>query len=172
MYCSQCGTKLDTAIPSYRLLSSADNVTEKEAIEGYFCSGLTYEVILDFLRKYHNMSMSMSTLKRRLVQYNLKRNKENVNLLDVERLMRNESDGPGSVSGYRVMWHTLRVKYGVYVPRQQVAPVLKMIDPHGVEVRKRHKLKRREYTSPGPNYCWHVDGYDKLKPYGFQSMVL
>lgn len=19
----------------------------------------------------------------------------------------------------------------------------------------------------GPNYCWHIDGYDKLKPYGF-----
>ena len=19
----------------------------------------------------------------------------------------------------------------------------------------------------GPNYCWHLDGYDKLKPYGF-----
>ena len=94
MYCSQCGTKLDTAIPSYRLLSSADNITEKEAIEGYFYSGFTYEVILDFPRKYHNMSMSMSTLKRRLIQYNLKRNKENVNLADVERLMGNELDGP------------------------------------------------------------------------------
>ena len=21
--------------------------------------------------------------------------------------------------------------------------------------------------NPGPNYCWHIDGYDKLKPYGF-----
>ena len=29
------------------------------------------------------------------------------------------------------------------------------------------QIKKREYTSPGPNYCWHVDGYDKLKPYGF-----
>ena len=23
------------------------------------------------------------------------------------------------------------------------------------------------YTNPGPNFAWHVDGYDKLKPYGF-----
>ena len=60
--------------------------------------------------------MSMSTLKRRLVPYNLKRNKENVNLADVKRLMRNELDGAGNVSGYRGMWHSLRVKYGVYVP--------------------------------------------------------
>ena len=20
---------------------------------------------------------------------------------------------------------------------------------------------------PGPNYCWYIDGYDKLKPFGF-----
>ena len=91
------------------------------------------------------MSMSKSTLKRRLVQYKLKRNKENVKLTDVERLIINELDGLGSVSGYRGMWHTLRVKYGVYVPKQQVASVLEMIDSHGVEERKRHKLKRREY---------------------------
>ena len=29
------------------------------------------------------------------------------------------------------------------------------------------KLRRREYTSPGPNFAWHVDGYDKLEDYGF-----
>ena len=64
------------------------------------------------------------------------------------------------------MWHTLRIKYGVYVPRQEVASLLKIMDPNGVAERKRHRLKRREYTSPRPNYCWHVNGYDKLKPYG------
>ena len=36
-----------------------------------------------------------------------------------------------------------------------------------MEERKHHRLKRRKYESPGPNYCWHVDGYDKLKPFGF-----
>ncbi|KAK2554872.1 hypothetical protein P5673_023534 [Acropora cervicornis] len=28
-------------------------------------------------------------------------------------------------------------------------------------------LRRRQYHSKGPNYIWHIDGYDKLKPYGF-----
>ena len=27
--------------------------------------------------------------------------------------------------------------------------------------------KVRAYNSPGPNYCWHVDENDKLKPFGF-----
>lgn len=30
-----------------------------------------------------------------------------------------------------------------------------------------NRLKRREYLSPGPNFIWHLDGYDKLKPFGF-----
>ena len=25
---------------------------------------------------------------------------------------------------------------------------------------------RRSYYAPGPNFIWHIDGYDKLKPYG------
>ena len=33
-------------------------------------------------------------------------------------------------------------------------------------LRKARKLQRRSYVSPGPNATWHVDGYDKLKPYG------
>lgn len=33
--------------------------------------------------------------------------------------------------------------------------------------RSARRLTRRNYLSPGPNFCWHVDGYDKLKPYGF-----
>ena len=41
------------------------------------------------------------------------------------------------------------------------------LDLAGVTERNRHKLKRRKYNSSGPNYCWHVDGNDKQKPFGF-----
>ena len=34
-------------------------------------------------------------------------------------------------------------------------------------MRKRRCLKRRTYVSRGSNFCWHIDGYDKLKPFGF-----
>ena len=40
-------------------------------------------------------------------------------------------------------------------------------DPEGVQLRKRRRLRRRKYTSPGPNFVWHIDGHDKLKPHGF-----
>ena len=41
------------------------------------------------------------------------------------------------------------------------------MDPEGSELRKAHRLRRRIYQNPGPNYSWHCDGYDKLKPFGF-----
>ena len=52
LYCSQCGTKLDIAVPSFRLLLSSENLTEKEVIEAYFNSGFSYNTILCFLEKY------------------------------------------------------------------------------------------------------------------------
>ena len=37
----------------------------------------------------------------------------------------------------------------------------------GVELINSHKLKRHMYTSRGPIFMWRVDGYDKLKSFGF-----
>ena len=45
--------------------------------------------------------------------------------------------------------------------------ILKEVDPEGTNKRKACHLRRRKYVSEGSNSCWHADGYDKLKPYGF-----
>ena len=40
------------------------------------------------------------------------------------------------------------------------------IDPDGVDRRKTmRRLKRQRYATPGPNFLWHVDGWDKLAPF-------
>ena len=61
--------------------------------------------------------------------------------------------------------------------------MLHIVDPCGGEQRKRKRLKRRIYRSKvssynypiilivviisqGPNFLWHCDGYDKIKPFG------
>lgn len=36
----------------------------------------------------------------------------------------------------------------------------------GVASRTAHRFVRRSYFAAGPNFLWHIDGYDKLKPYG------
>ena len=48
-----------------------------------------------------------------------------------------------------------------------VREALKIMDPNGVSQRRQRRLERRTYRSPGPNAAWHIDGYDKLAPYGF-----
>jgi hypothetical protein len=45
--------------------------------------------------------------------------------------------------------------------------MLRSLDPDGVAARLRHRLIRRVYVSKGPNYLLHLDGYDKIKRYGF-----
>jgi len=45
--------------------------------------------------------------------------------------------------------------------------ILKELDPEGVKERKKRNLKRRVYSVPGPDFLWHIDGYDKLKLFSF-----
>ena len=69
----------------------------------------------------------------------------------------------------------LECQYGVLqglfslscLSRAYVLEGQRMLDPDGVEMKKRHQLKRRVYSSKGPNFSVHVDQYDKLRAYGF-----
>ena len=45
--------------------------------------------------------------------------------------------------------------------------LMRILDPDGVGSRRSHRLTRRQYHADGPNYLVHIDGYDKLKPFGF-----
>ena len=65
------------------------------------------------------------------------------------------------------MHQRLTVNHGLNVDRETVRKMVKVVDPEGVEIRSRRKLTRRKYKAKGPNYIWHMDGYDKLKPFGF-----
>ncbi len=64
------------------------------------------------------------------------------------------------------MYQRLVTDYGLVVRKDAVRQVLKILDPEGVQGRLRHRLRRREYRGRGPNRTWHIDGYDKLKPFG------
>lgn len=55
---------------------------------------------------------------------------------------------------------------GLSVRKEDVRLILRELDPNGVEERRAKRLVRRAYFAKGPNFIWHVDGYDKLKPYG------
>ncbi|XP_049926248.1 uncharacterized protein LOC126406111 isoform X1 [Epinephelus moara] len=64
------------------------------------------------------------------------------------------------------MWQTLQQKHHLTVKRDDVRNTLSRLDPSGVQLRSRRRFVRRGYITAGPNQVWHVDGYDKLKPFG------
>ena len=53
-------------------MADRDALDEEDAIRDYFRKGLTNDEILEFLDKYHDIKMSVVTLKRRIKEYGLK----------------------------------------------------------------------------------------------------
>jgi len=145
---------------------------DRELLTYYFETGYAYEEILQFLRDRHDLEMSLSTLKRRLRLYGLKRKGNivtNEKMQDLRSSIQNlVDDGAWSSLGYRTTWQLLKCR-GFQVPRSLVETVLREVDPEGTEARRRHQLRRRKYNNLGPDYAWHIDGHDwpRLKPFGF-----
>lgn len=136
-------------------------------VKRYFDLGLQYKEILEFLDTLHGIKLSLRHLKRILQSMGLQRRKGHASIDDIAALIEYELQGNGSCLGYRQMTQKLRLQYGLVVHRETVRLTLKTLDPEGVEYRARRKLKRRLYSAKGPNFIWHIDGYDKLKPFGF-----
>ena len=112
---------------------------QMELLSHYFHQGCEYEVILEFLNDYHDMSLSMRSLKRRLREYGLRRNANDVNEQRL-RNIRSKLRCSGGSLGYRAVWHSLRLEYKVCVPRRLVAEIIRELDPEGVQNRRRRRL--------------------------------
>lgn len=122
--------------------------------------------MLDFLATTHNIKMSLRSLKSKLKSYSLSRQTHFSPLTTIRAAIQEELKGPGQHYGYRSMWQTLRQKYSLTVRRADVMALMRELEPSGIQLRARRRFVRRVYSSRGPNHVWHVDGYDKLKPYG------
>ena len=113
-----------------RRIRMADDRSEKQIIEGYFHQGYQNDVILEFLSVYHNITTSLSTLKRRLRAYGLRRVRNKVNEQEGKYIItRKVNNGCGSL-GYRAISHLLRLEYHLQVPRHLVARIAKEVDPY------------------------------------------
>ena len=78
-------------------------------------------------------------------------------------------EGAGGVwktAGYRWMFERC-INHGIRIQREDVRIILSCLDPVGCQLRTANRLHRRRYYAKEPNYIWHFDGYDKLKPFGF-----
>ena len=156
-------------LPDYAAaLMNIENGQRDNLIEMYFHKSFTSMEIVGALLTLHGISVCVNTVQNVLKKRGLRR--RFVETADVLRSaileVQRELLESGMSVGYRCMWQRL-VRRGIRVKRETVAKIVKELDPDGVRIRKYKRLKRREYINPGPNFVWHVDGYDKLKLYGF-----
>ncbi|EXM13390.1 hypothetical protein V3481_006933 [Fusarium oxysporum f. sp. vasinfectum] len=76
-----------------------------------------------------------------------------------------------AISGYgkSLLQPYLRQQKQLWVPRDPLFAMYKIMFPNEVEIRKRmFRRKKGQFLVPGPNYQWCIDGHDKLKAYGFE----
>ena len=124
------------------------NVERVDLIERYFHLGLGYSEILLFLGSLHGCFLSLRQLKRILKQQGLGRRRNRSNPREVCQAIEQELRGSGSTIGYRQMTQRL-------------------LHAHCITTDKESERQRRKYKTAGPNHLWHIDGYDKLKPFDF-----
>ena len=169
-YCHVCANeKVSEASDSLKFCPSCGTLLasyEEAIIRDYFSKGFHYKSIVQMLDKRHGIKMCERTLRSRLSALGLSRRLPQYELNEVRNRIAQELDGPGCMGGYRTVSHTLRME-GMQVPRRIVEGIVRELDPEGCELRQRKRLRRRKYRTPGPNYVWHLDGYDKIKPFGF-----
>ena len=153
-------------LPRHRVLRRNQNLTD--IVKDYFRKGYTYLEMLEFLKVHHKRTISLSTLKRYLKKMNCFRRPlfgRRINFNEVKEIVQEELYGSGSNLGYRRVWSHLSSS-GILLRREDVGLALRELDPENVDKRQRRRLRRRKYRNSGPNYVWHIDGHDKLKPYG------
>ena len=97
-------------------------------------------------------------LRRLLRIMGLYRRKELSDILDVAVYVDQELSMSRQLHGYR--WMHLKCIQNGFVVNQDTIRLLikKMFDPVGVELRKRRRLRRRQYYNRGPDFTWHMDG--------------
>ena len=136
-----------------------------EYIEDFFKRGFTTDEILTLLAESHGIVLSKRTLERILSKKQLWRRKNKTDVAELATFIEQQLETSGQCHGYRWM-HQKCWLHGIVTDRETVRILLQLLDGEGVDLRSRNRLRRRVYHSCGPNYVWHIDGYDKLKPFG------
>ena len=140
--------------------------SREDLIKLYFDLGIPYKGILEVLAAKHQIILSERHLKRILSSRSLSRRKEYSDLGDLILFIQKTINEFGNLHGYRWM-HAKCLQHGLSVRKEDVRMILSALDSEGVQVRQSRRLQRRSYFAKGPNYIWHLDSYDKLKPFGF-----
>ncbi|KAL2087589.1 uncharacterized protein LOC109138370 [Larimichthys crocea] len=131
-------------------------------IELYFRLGMKYKDILKSLA-LEGFIISERHLHRLLRARSLHRRRYDLDA-GIDFIV-DQLQGSGKDHGYRWMY-TKCIQHGIRIRKEDVRILLSLLDPVASQLRRTRRLSRRQYFAQGPNFVWHIDSYDKLKPYG------
>ena len=132
-FCGVCGTRK-------RHSDVHSETNQQEFIKSYFFYGFDYQTICMFFEKFHGITISLRTLKRRLADHRLNKIGNNISDASFQVIIEREVNGPSSLKGYRNIWNKFRVIYGIKVLRDKVMEILRNTDPVTSALRKTRKL--------------------------------
>ena len=118
------------------------------------------------LAVHHRIIISVRSLRRYLANMRIYRGKNYSNIPDVALFIIEQVEKSGQLHGYKLL-HLKCIQTVFVLNQENVRFLLSLIDPDRVEIRQRNRLQRRQCSCHRPDYTWHVNSYDKLKPYGF-----
>lgn len=112
------------------------------------------------------VGVSVSTIRRRMSQYNLsiRDTYSRISDADLDSVVLDiQTRFPGW--GNRQVYGCL-VSRGIRVQFERVRESQRRVDPEGSIMRRLNRVQRRRYAVQGPRHLWHVDGNHKLIRYG------
>ena len=116
-----------------------------------------------------NLQVSEATLQR-VLKGALRNRNHLITPTDAElrdAIVRHQACNRDLIGAVLMLTH-LRRHHGHWrISRQRVRVMLRLINPAAVQLRRAVNLHPRLYYSRGPDDVWHIDQYDKLKPFGF-----
>ncbi|KAJ8047915.1 hypothetical protein HOLleu_00032 [Holothuria leucospilota] len=140
-------------------------LSREQLLTMYFRLGYSNIEIRTVLAGKHNIVLSERHTKRLLNRLGLYQRKNLSDDIEIAEFIQKQIRASGKLHGYK--WMHLKCRQaGLMVSRETVRVILSILDPVGVRLRSTQQIVRRTYHSRGPNFVWHVDGYDKLKKYG------
>lgn len=145
---------------------ASQRLSRNELIGIYYQNGYGIREIIGFMTLRHDSPISERQVHRILRGMNLLRRGNESPLADIILAVSHELARQDQHIGYRLMRRRLQSTHHLTVTAETVRQVLCVLDRQGVAQRSRRSIRRRIYSNPGPNFAIHMDGWDKLKPYG------
>ena len=134
-----------------RFLPSNINISLKDLIRHYHWikPKLKYKDICSVISTHHNRRPTPNMLKQicKLEGLTRRRNVTEDQLYDITV---NELGTSLHTIGYMQMTENVCIKYNIDVSKEDVRKAVKIVNPEGVEERKRNSIKRRLYRAKGP----------------------